>query len=149
MPLSLLLVLTLKPPLRNIWLQRAGQENRSCSLIHHCIHLGLQLTPGWPLTSRVPRCWIVPSLPAAWFQELLWGLEVSSESDGSKTAVLTRCVGSCEDAELLERACLIPSFASTGLRVMQLLQFKYSVSAVLISAFKLSQGHQGGMAYFE
>lgn len=75
--------------------------------------------------------------------------KVSNESGGLKTALLTSCVGSCEDAELLERACLIPSFASTGLHVMQLLQFNYSVSAVLISAFKLSQGHQGGMAYLE
>lgn len=66
-----------------------------------------------------------------------------------KPAVLTLCVGRCEGAELLERACLVPSFASTGLHVMQLLQFNYSFSAVLIPAFKSSHGHQGGMAYFE
>lgn len=41
------------------------------------------------------------------------------------------------------------SFASRGLHVMQLLQFNYSVAEVLISAFKLSQGHLGRMAYFE
>lgn len=44
---------------------------------------------------------------------------------------------------------LFPSFASRELHVMQLPQFNYSVAEVLISAFKLSQGHLGGMAYFE
>lgn len=80
MPRRLLLVLTLKLPLETSSECR-GQENRSCSLIHHYINLGLQLSPAWPLI-RVPQCWIVPSLAVACFQELFWGLELSSESDG-------------------------------------------------------------------
>lgn len=40
-------------------------------------------------------------------------------------------------------------FASEGLHAMRLLQFNYNVAEVLISAFKLSQGHLGGMACFE